>query len=177
MRIIFENHIKEKGFTLVEMIVALTIILLFAGTSFFVYKNISRDKTFETDIELFNSILNKARERAIARDISPANLANVDCTNFVGYNIVLDSNDSTAHEQIVCGPTPADIIDINTYTFQNINLTNFGSNLNISFTYPRGELSPTINSPIIIQNSTASRCVNVTINSIGPINFGDEYDC
>ena len=166
-----------KGFTIIEIIVSLTIILLFTGTGVFVYRNISIEKAFQADVDLFRLVLIRTRERAIARDISPAIEEGNDCPNFVGYNVVLNSVNNTAEEQIVCGSDMGDILTIRTSNFRNINLTNFVGDLTVGFTYPLGQLSANISAPVIIRNRTSTRCVNITINSIGPIDVGEEYTC
>ncbi|MDP4011110.1 MAG: prepilin-type N-terminal cleavage/methylation domain-containing protein, partial [Candidatus Roizmanbacteria bacterium] len=77
---------SKKGFSLIELIVVISIITVFFGISVAVYKNSLDEKRLTIDIKLLESIIQDTKQRARARDISPMTT----CRVFESYNLVIN---------------------------------------------------------------------------------------
>lgn len=79
---------EKRGFTIIEIIVAVTFILILSGIGLANYINLSQIKQLEADGEKLVDILTLARNKSISGDRGG-------CTpNFYGYRLQILSNNS-----------------------------------------------------------------------------------
>jgi len=57
---------KEKGFTLIEMIIALSVLVIIMGLGLFYGMENFRGETFRSEVDTMVGVLQKARSRAMA---------------------------------------------------------------------------------------------------------------
>lgn len=163
----------KNGFTLVELIIVIMIMSVFAGVGFTTYTRQVQSEQFDRDIETFVSMLDQARTKTIAKDISP----NANCaTSLTGYQVTIyRSTDTTVTEHDAfrvkarCSPTYPAVTQ--QYKMQNTVIYNGGNNsyYNVDYLEPYGCISNncTTSTTISFKNKVLNNCKNVVINALG----------
>lgn len=175
----------RRGFSLTELTIIVTIILIFSTISITTYTRINRTLTFEKNIEQFVSLLQRYRQLALYE--KP--LEGYTCNEFSGYRISKNDNTITMCCSTGCvdqyNGVPGYELD-NTVLFQT---TASGSEVWFragQSTVFQEECDPDCSyvqidsaTPFVfsMKSKTLSQCVDIEITVRGVINQGDWYDC
>lgn len=81
------DNYKKRGFTLIELIIVITIITLFSGLTIAQFNSFSEKQKLKTEAQKFASMLELARKKTIAHNTIPS------CVdNFNGYKVTFSPN-------------------------------------------------------------------------------------
>lgn len=160
---------SKKGFTLIELIIVMSIITIFFGVSVAVYKNSLDEKRLTIDIKLLESVIQETKQRARARDISPMTT----CGVFESYNLVIDPVAHSVSQRFLCDGNTVTIRDT---VFKHTTIIQPTSITTLQFISSTGEhINPELT--IVLKNSVTNMCVNVLIPKISSVVVGDPYSC
>ncbi len=163
---------NRAGFTLIELIIVIFIILLFSGMSLAYFGTYNNDKKLGEELKKLTTILYLARNKASAGDADPSV-----CTDFKGYRLniqdahtySLDRNCGGVYTAIQTSTTidPL-IIDTPPSGFYPYYILfkplNTGTDL-------------TVTTNIVIKNPNSSQCIGAQITPLGVIVEGDIFSC
>ena len=163
----------HKGFTLIEVIIVVGIIGIIIGGSVKIYSRTIVERQLDKEADGIVNILQTAKDRAMARDISPL-IPFPGCNNFVGYGLSIQST-GTFSDTIICDATQT---VLNTYSLENAVFHNLSpSPMQLSFMYPYGSLNTTTSRIIQIKSTHGNQCIRITIPRLGPIDKSTTYSC
>lgn len=118
---------KNRGFTLIEILISITIIILFSGITLAYYNNFTEDQKLKSESKRLISVLALARKMASAGVISDPTQCDISANYvFNGYKVTFTSDSSYTLQQscslcviindnYVCTPVTAP--SIHTYSF------------------------------------------------------------
>lgn len=165
-----------RSFTLIEVIVVFTIIVLLTGLSLATYNNFTQQKNLERELNRLIDVLSLAKAKAQASDI------NFECdgvnpddefggyrveVSFADYNLKQLCRDSST--KILTNPGP----EITSYNFPS-NVNKSSGDQNTDFYPLSGGASI---STITIRNSTIKKCITISITNTGIIEAGNPIAC
>jgi len=164
-----KNNVKKKGFTLVELLVVVAIMLSLTGLSLAWYSNFSEDKGLDKQVQDFIQTLEMAKNKAYAGDSSVCGNPGGITPHLESYSVAVNSSKIEANP--ICIGTPTNYI----YPIQT----------HIVFLTPTMEVSfglfgkPISNQNVCIplQNITSNKCKYVNINESGLITSGACSSC
>jgi len=156
----------KKSFTLIELLIVVSIIVIFSGLLLASYNNFTERKRLEAQGEKIIDILELAKKKSVSRDLSP----NLNCLEFEGYSVsfVSSSYDLIFH----CG---ADEINVKNYDLDK-NVT-ISAAEEVQFDPDLGVTGESSSLSIVLENSIIGRCVSITIYLSGVVEKGIIYDC
>ena len=159
--------INEKSFTFIEILVVVTIIVLFSGYSIVTYSNFTQQKILEKEASFLVDVLSLARGKAQVSEI------NTDCSGsgtdeFGGYRVEI--NASNYNFKQCCR-------DINTksisYCGSNIQSYNFNSSVSKISADPPVDFYPLAaganETTIRLKSNSLSKCLDIAITATGVI--------
>lgn len=164
---------NKKSFTLVEILVITTIVVLFTGTLLASYNNFNQQKNSEKEINRFVDVLSLAKSKAQSADIY------FGCSGsdeFGGYTITVNDSDYNFKQccrdvatknPSICGSV------IQTYDFPS-SISNISGPTEVNF-YPLAEGATPIN--ITIKNTAINKCSDISISETGVISAADIQSC
>lgn len=157
------------GFTLIEIVVVITIILVISGFGMVNYSSFIREQRVEQGIEEFLSVLTMAKEYA-------QNKENLDlaCSEMYGYRVATQSDNRTYDLAICCDPTCTDDQTVlHTYTLaQGLE---FREEYSVSF--PSEDIERAETPPPIIIQSNLNTCIAISISRVLVINKETLQSC
>ena len=157
---------NSKGFTLIELIITLSIILLFVSLTIPRYNTYTQQLRLKNDAQRISDIIELAKKKAITSDLYDKN-----CAQFNGYRITVDAN-----SYIMKFGCSGAYQNIETYSFDS-NITAISGTGDFNFPALGLNTNLAINS-IRLKNSSLSQCVDITISKIGIIEInGALIDC
>ena len=168
-----KNINNQNGFSLVELIVVISIIAVFVGISVNVYRNSVNERRFQEDIELVTSIVHQTRGRAMARDISPDSGAFQCRINFQSYNLLIDPGTNSITQQIQCNGM---VINLDSHVLEYSTITFPGALTRLRFVYPVN-LGINSSQTISLRNETIGRCVDIDVPANGAVVINNQYSC
>jgi len=165
-----KNKKNKKSFTLIELLIAISLIILISGLTIPFYNQFTAQQELKNETKKIVDLLELARKKAISGDLSNHQS---DCANFTGYQIRI-VNSTTLQLFICCGQTTSNYCStsfvITTYNLPNqFSITPVGSN--IQFKNLTGYLDNSY--PLNIKNSLINKCISITISPSGLINYND----
>lgn len=145
----------NRSFTLIEILVTVTIILLFTGLSIPRYNTYTQQLKLKSEAEQIADVIELAKKKAISSELYDLN-----CTDFTGYRVTL--NNTSVSLKFGC----ANIYQtINSFVFDNgitiiagtgdLDFPPLALNLNIQIPYVR------------LQNIKLNQCQDIYLSSIG----------
>lgn len=166
---------SKNAFTLVEILVITTIVVLFSGTLLASYNNFNQQKNLEKEISRLIDVLSLAKSKTQAADLDPS----VDCSGsdeFGGYQV--DINDSSYSFKQCCRDAVSKSTsfcgsDIQVYDFQSGIINESGaSTLNF---YPLAEgATPLL---LTIKSTSINKCYEVNISETAIFTTSDIISC
>ena len=165
-----QNKKLSKGFTLIELIIVITIIALFSGMLFAYYGNFNEEKKLQSEVKKITAIAYLARSKATAGDLDlnlPA------CSDFLGYRININSSSTYALERN-CGGT---YVSVQTQTLPTN--TTITSAIPLLVLFKPLSAGTDLSSPttVVIKDSFINRCMSIQISTLGVITENAAYAC
>lgn len=158
----------KNSFTLIELLIAVSIILIFSGFSLAFYNKFTEEKKLENEAKKLVDVLELAKKKTSAGDVG-----NYSCDNFFGYHVVIRLK---YYGLRLCCSSGCDTN--NSYLIQWYNLPSNMSILSGDTTIQFKPLTTMFNqNTITLRNSSLSRCRNVSISPTGITEIGNEYYC
>lgn len=158
----------NKAFTLIELLVVTAIILLFSGISLTRFNNYTQELKLKSEAKKLIDIVELAKKKAFSGDLSGKTCNGV----FNGYEVNIQADNYSLNLRCTIAPT---IQQIAIYNFSNsviyaqsgIGLFRF-KQLDTGLQYKVNEASDPSSPPTIqIKNSSISKCIDITISSVG----------
>ena len=149
---------KKRGFTLIELIVVVLIMIIIIGMSLASYNNFNEEKKLDSDADKLTDILEMARKKSIAAEIVAP------CTSFQGYAV--DISTSSYKLQQCCDDS---CTDFSSYNLAGTNQVISGIG-NIRFKPLLGEISN--DNLITIENKITTKSISINISPLGIIEEG-----
>jgi len=149
----------SKSFTLIELLLTTTIILIFGGLSLAYYNNFTQERNLRNEALKLANTLELAKKKANSSEVQ-------NCSSFCGYQFLVNSNSYAVNICCTCdtngnctNPTP-----IITYSLpSNINSLN-------SFATIFKPLSPLVTpGSIKLKNDNITQCEQISINQAGVV--------
>ena len=117
-------------FTLIELLIVISVILLFSGLSLAAYNNFNEEKKLEAETRKFVEVLELAKKKVISGDKTGLGVTNQEC-DLIQYKVVIDSASTyflksvVCYNDIHCGLNPGQCSDTV--------ISNYRTNTNINF--------------------------------------------
>jgi prepilin-type N-terminal cleavage/methylation domain-containing protein len=152
---------KNKGFTLIELIVVIGIVSLFTGISIAKYNENASQLKLRNEAKKLVDVLELAKKKALTGDLLDKN-----CADFRGYRVIIGSGNYSLNFN--CGGTYTEV--------QNYNLTTNNSIIGGTGNY---DFTPLMINPIFpataisVKNSSINKSIKVNISSIGIIDIDE----
>lgn len=149
----------KKSFTIIEILVVISIIVLFIGSTLAQYNTYTQQLKLKNEAKKLVDVLELAKKKALSADLFDKN-----CSNFTGYRLTTSANSYS----LLFGCSSV-------YTsVQNYNLPT-----NVTITVGTGDYNfpPLMNNPIFIgniirlKNSVINKCVTISISAIGIVSL------
>lgn len=169
------NKLYSSGFTLIEILVVLTIVILLTGVSIAAFSNYNQESQLNKEAQKLVDVLNLTRGKAQTSDI---NFACSGSDEFGGYRVNLMDIDYDYAFRQCCRDTDTKIMVcadsiLQTYKLPgNIRLT---ANSDAVDFYPLSEGAKP--ATITLENSPINKCLDVSVLDTGVISVGDLYSC
>ncbi len=145
------------AFTLIEILIIISIVVLLIGLSLATYNNFTQEKNLDKEVNRLVDILSLARTKAQVSEVNPACPVGEE---FVGFGVEVNASNYSLKQN--CSVT---VTNIQTYSFP-ANIRKISGMSQVNF-YPlsAGATNGTIN----IQNNTIIKCLQITVSSTGVI--------
>lgn len=151
----------KNAFTLIELIVAVGIISVFSGMSLAGYLNYTEELKLKSEAGRLISTIELAKKKA-----SSGELFDTGCTNFEGYRVEISAN--SFNLLFLCDGLQQ---QVQGNSFNNpVSITSAIGNLDFK---PLGIGTDITIGTITIRNSRISKCMNITVNSVGIMSTTD----
>lgn len=164
-----ERNSLNSSFTLIELLITVTIIFTFSGLSIASYNSFTQNQQLKNEAKKFTDVLELARKKSIAGDLSNRN-----CDNFNGYQIKTFANNNQNPDyqlSLCCDTTCSSSIIIQSYTIPNE--IKFQSEDTFSFLPISAKLNPPNDLTLTIKNQSVNKCLQITINKFGVITLNE----
>lgn len=164
---------NKSGFTLIELIVVIAVLLLSTGFSIATFNTFNEEKKLEQEAKRLVSTLQTARTKAASGETDPAQQA---CDILGGYQVSVSINPSQYILERNC-------IQGSVGSFLTIQQSTFPENIIvispviILFKAPSSVAMTTPDIPIKIRHATINKCVDITVSPQGSIIQSDKYAC
>lgn len=146
---------KNSGFTLIEFMVVISVVLLFLGGILPRYNDFANQQKLRTEATKIVDVFELAKKKAISADLFDKN-----CTNFTGYRTSLTANNFSL--KFCCDSICSTVQDYSLITSITI-ISGIGN-----FDFPPLMINPIFGSNTIrLKNSTTNKCVDISISPIG----------
>ncbi len=158
-----KNKIMNKsGFSLVEILIVVTIIIIFSGLTLASYNHYNQKKELEATAQKISDILELAKKKAITGGQT--------CSDILrGYQVKF--LDATSYE--------LDEVCTNEYSMQRFAINSYYSltysHSAIMFERLTGWLINDVDVTIKVKNSQTNQCVDISVSKYGQVNLGSVY--
>lgn len=167
-------NLHRSGYTLVELIIVITIILLFSGLLLPQYNNYIEQSKLKTGAQKLADVLSLAKKKTMAKDT-----INTCVNNFTGYQVMLDQNQYVLY---YCCAGNCSFSTINTYKFVSpVNIHTIPGHSTpypISFTTSIQGTSLTSAIDIYLQNTnigSTNNCVHLNVTTNGIVSQDSQF--
>lgn len=169
-------HKKLIGFTMIELLVVLAIILTFSGTILAQYNQQAQQLKLKNEAKKLIDVMELAKKKAITSELIPT--PNVTpptfCTNFTGYQFILNTS-SNYGLRYCCNENCSTVL--NNYNFDSkVIITDpVAIPNNLIFT-PLMKVFDRAFTSITLKNTVINKCLNITISPIGIIELDETLE-
>jgi prepilin-type N-terminal cleavage/methylation domain-containing protein len=147
-----------RGYTLIELLITITIVVLFSGASISAYLTFSENRQLDNDARNFNSSLNKIRNKAIFLEYPEGCIGLSSFSVSTGLNA--SSKRSVLKYQVNCSNKVYDGLDD-----EVLKSSEFYSDFSIVFLPQTGNISDLVDRTIILQTiNDVTKTKNVVID-------------
>jgi prepilin-type N-terminal cleavage/methylation domain-containing protein len=153
---------RNAGFTLIELVVVISVIALITGLSIATYNNFNLEQKLTTDAKKLVDIIDLARKRALSAD-----LAQHTCDSFNGYSVAVAANAVTT--SICCNGS---CTVVSSYSFQQ----GIDAATTASFTFNSLTANTTASS-IKLRSVNLGKCIPISITTNGIITESAKCTC
>lgn len=162
------KHKLFEAFTFIELIISITIIMIFAAVVLPSYNTYTNQQKLKGDTQKIADTLELAKKKAFSSDLYTS------CANFNGYQVSI-TNTTTYILRFGCNGSYQ---DINTYELKSESNNTIVSTLG-DFTFlPQGINTKISIGTIQVRNSILGQCLSITISPIGIININNTlFNC
>lgn len=164
-----EKNKKKKSFTIIEILIILTIILIFSSIGIANYNQYNEQIKIKNEAKKFIDVFELTKKQAITSYLYDKN-----CSDFKGYQISINSLGDQYTVYFICS---TNYINIKNY---NLNKNLFfitGANYNFYFP-PTGTNININNNNLRIKNFSINQCLDISISNNGIIDFNDSlFSC
>ncbi|KKP68400.1 MAG: hypothetical protein UR68_C0017G0013 [Candidatus Roizmanbacteria bacterium GW2011_GWA2_35_19] len=157
--------VKNKfGFTIIELLISISIILIFSGISLPYYNKYSQEIKLQNEVKKLISVIELAKKKAISSDLYQS------CDNFSGYKIIINADNYSF--RFGCAGV-----------YQNVQTYNFPTNISVisgtgNFTFkPLGIGTNIAIGAIRLKNSSLNQCLEISITTNGILETGNIDSC
>ncbi len=148
---------KSLGYALIEILIVLSIIVLFSALSLAYYRGFDEQKKLDAETKQLIDILNLASKKSSSADLPP----DLSCSNFLGYQVI-SMTTTTYTLRINCG---GGYTDIQSYTLRT-SLTFSGPLAAVLFNPITAEAN---SSTFTLTNTVTNKCIYIQINPVGTV--------
>lgn len=159
-----------NGFTLIEIIIVVAIIILFSGLSLVYYNNFNEQTKLKEEARKLVDVLELAKKKASSGD-TPTSCEG----GFNGYRVDVNANSYSLSS--CCGGICNTTSPVTTYNLPT-SLTTYAGTGYIQYSQLNLAINMTISSPIKIKNSSLSNsanCLEINITSNGIVTNDDQF--
>ena len=156
---------NNKGFTFIELIIVVFVLLLFTGLTIANYGNFNEEKKLEDELKRLSSVLHLARTKAVAADADPNLPA---CADFKGYYATISAASYKLERS--CAGTPD---EVQTYSLP----ANIISKTTLQILFKplnAGTDLPSVTT-VTLRNNILDKCIDIQISPSGTIKEGTKY--
>lgn len=157
---------KNKGFTLLELILVITIVTILSGVTFAKYRDILHKARLEKNVSQMVDQVSLARNRVLAKDLSPV----ASCATFEGY-VIQVLTPSTYSIWIRC--SGLDTL-VNSYTLDKTLFIGTVPSIYL-FKPPLAQLDS--QQTITVKEPSSNKCTTIIIKPIGTISTTPPGTC
>lgn len=154
-----------RSFTLIEILIVTTIVMLMSGVSLAVFSSYRDDKALNNELELLRGVLELAKDKAAAGDVSLC--SNSEDAHVDSYSVVVDSSKLSLIPGCDTSPTPL-IYPIPT-NIEFITPTFAARFDNINYQGPLQKIP--------LKNTTTNKCKYIQIEETGVVTIGNYSAC
>lgn len=175
------KNIQQSAFTLIEILVVISIMAIFIGVSLAQYNSYTEQIKLKNEAKKLVDVLELAKKKASSGDLN-----NLTCNGgFLGYEVNIDTNTTSYSLSLRCALAPSSQLIV-TYNFPYLNIsTQSGTGLfrfkqlSAGLEYKTIEAAdPTTAPSIKLKNSSIDKCVTISISVIGIVELDETLiDC
>lgn len=152
---------KNNGFTLIEFLVVISVILLFLGVTLPRYNDYSSQQKLKSEAKKMIDVFELAKKKALSADLFDKN-----CTNFTSYRVTVASGSYSL--SFGCSSIYSTVQTYNLLT--NITATAGTGDYNFTPLMSNPDFS---SDTIRLRNAAISKCVDISISPIGIIELDE----
>ncbi len=157
----FQFIISNFSFTLIELLIVITILITFSGFSLAYYNQFTEEKKLETETERLVDVLELAKKKT-----SSGYIGNYTCSVFFGYRVAVSNS---YYELRLCCSSDCNTNQlIKNYTLPS-NLSVTSGTDNIQFNPLTTKINSPTNITITLKNTSLNKCRQITISPAGLI--------
>lgn len=160
----------SRGFTLIELIVVVSIMTLFMGVSIANYNSFTTEKKFDAEVKRVVDVLELAKSKAHAGDVGAFS-----CDDFNGYQVALSG--STYFLRMCCDNTCTNFNTVATYRIPVGISASFASGSSIQFYPLTTGVSVSSSNTITVNSTVLNKCAPINISNNGLIEEGAKVSC
>jgi prepilin-type N-terminal cleavage/methylation domain-containing protein len=157
---------KVKGYTLIEILVALTIIGILFGAGYVGYRDFSRRQSLAGTVKIIQGDLRKIQQNALS-GIKPAGCASPN--NLTGYYLTIVPSDNKYNVKAGCSNGSSIQVGEEIYLPENISITPPSPNPILFKVLGLGTNIPTDTTTIVLTQDLTGNTATITIGSGGDI--------
>lgn len=165
----------KRAFTLIELLIAVTIIMMFAGLAIPAYNNFNQELKLKKNARQIATIMELARKKTISSELIPTPQVTPPtyCTEFQGYRVEIGAGSFNLMYGCAGVYTP-----VQAYDFEdNISVTAGGGNYDFSPSASGISLNVAVDTTITVRNAANTKCIDITISPNGLLSEDSPYSC